>query len=321
MNEMRYRQLGDSGLTVSVVGLGCNNFRARTSDEHARAVVDAAIDRGITLFDTADIYGGGGGSEELLGEVLGARRDQVVLATKFGMAMPDAGPEARGSRRYVRKAVRDSLRRLRTDWIDLYQYHEPDGVTPIEETVAALDELVREGLVRYVGSSNFSGWQIADADWAATSDGRERFVSAQNHYSLLERGAEAEVIPACEHYGIGQLPYFPLANGVLTGKYRRGQELPADSRLAGNRPRAEKLLTEQTYDRVEALEKLAAERGVTLLHLAIGGLAAQPAVASVIAGATRPEQVHANADAGVWEPADDDLDAIDRIVPPQRPGR
>jgi aryl-alcohol dehydrogenase-like predicted oxidoreductase len=318
MNEMRYRQLGDSGLTVSVVGLGCNNFRSRTSDDDARAVVDAAIERGITLFDTADIYGGGGGSEELIGETLGSRRDSVVLATKFGMAMPGAGPEARGSRRYVRKAVRDSLRRLRTDWIDLYQYHEPDGVTPIDETLAALDELVREGLVRYVGSSNFSGWQIADADWAATRHDRERFVSAQNHYSLLERGAEAEVIPACEHYGIGQLPYFPLANGVLTGKYRRGEPLPAGSRLGGNATRAEQLLTEETYDRVEGLEKLAAERGVSLLHVAIGGLAAQPAVASVIAGATRAEQVHANADAGLWEPTDDDLAAIDAIVPTGR---
>jgi aryl-alcohol dehydrogenase-like predicted oxidoreductase len=316
MDEMRYRQLGDSGLTVSVVGLGCNNFRSRTSDENARAVIDAAIERGITLFDTADIYGAGGGSEELIGEVLGSRRDQVVLATKFGMPMPDAGPEARGSRRYVRKAVRDSLRRLRTDWIDLYQYHEPDGVTPVEETLAALDELVKEGLVRYVGSSNFSGWQIADAAWTARDRRYEPFVSAQNHYSLLERGAEADVIPACEHYGVGQLPYFPLANGILTGKYRRGEPLPAESRLGGNPERADRLLTEQTYDRVEALESLAASRGVTLLHLAIGGLAAQPAVASVIAGATRAEQVHANADAGVWEPDAEDLAAIDEIVPP-----
>jgi aryl-alcohol dehydrogenase-like predicted oxidoreductase len=318
MAEMRYRQLGDSGLTVSVVGLGCNNFRSRTSDDDARAVVDAAIGAGITLFDTADIYGGGGGSEELIGEVLGSRREQVVLATKFGMPMPDAGPEARGSRRYVRKAVRDSLRRLRTDWIDLYQYHEPDGVTPIEETLAALDELVAEGLVRYVGSSNFGGWQVADADWTASTGGYERFVSAQNHYSLLERGAEAEVIPACERYGVGMLPYFPLANGVLTGKYRRGEPLPEGTRLAGNKPRAQQLLTEQTYDRVEALEKLAAERGVTLLHVAMGGLAAQPAVASVIAGATRPEQVRANAEAGVWEPSIEDLATIDEIVPPGR---
>jgi aryl-alcohol dehydrogenase-like predicted oxidoreductase len=315
MSDMRYRQLGDSGLTVSVVGLGCNNFRSRTSDDNARAVIDAAIERGITLFDTADIYGGGGGSEELIGEVLGARREQVVLATKFGMEMPGAGPEARGSRRYVRQAVRESLRRLRTDWIDLYQYHEPDGVTPIEETLAALNELVQEGLVRYVGSSNFSGWQIADASWTARDRGYEPFVSAQNHYSLLERDVEAEVIPACEHYGVGQLPYFPLANGILTGKYRRGEPLPEGSRLGGNATRAEQLLTERTYDRVEALEKLAESRGVTLLHLAIGGLAAQPTVSSVIAGATKPEQVHANADAGVWEPDAEDLAAIDEICP------
>ncbi|HEV2891492.1 MAG TPA: aldo/keto reductase [Frankiaceae bacterium] len=316
MTDMRYRQLGDSGLTVSVVGLGCNNFRARTSDENAHAVIDAAIERGITLFDTADIYGGGGGSEELIGEALGSRRDQVVLATKFGMEMPGAGPEARGSRRYVRKAVRDSLTRLRTDWIDLYQYHEPDGVTPIEETLAALHELVQEGLVRYVGSSNFAGWQIADASWTARDRRYEPFVSAQNHYSLLERGIEREVVPACEQYGVGQLPYFPLANGVLTGKYRRGEPLPEGSRLGGNATRAEQLLTERTYDRVEALEKLAESRGVTLLHLAIGGLAAQPSVSSVIAGATRPEQVHANADAGTWEPSAEDLVAIDEICPP-----
>jgi aryl-alcohol dehydrogenase-like predicted oxidoreductase len=317
--DMRYRQLGGSGLTVSVVGLGCNNFRSRTSDDAARAVIDAAIDSGITLFDTADIYGNGGGSEELLGEALGARRDQIVLATKFGMPMPGAGPEARGSRRYIRNAVRASLRRLRTDWIDLYQYHEPDGVTPMDETLAALDELVREGLVRYVGSSNFAGWQVADADWAAATGGRERFVSAQNEYSLLNRAAEAELIPACEEYGVGLLPYFPLANGVLTGKYHRSAAPPDGSRLAANAARAERLLTDETYDRVEALDKLAAERGVTLLHLAIGGLAAQPAVASVIAGATSAEQVRANAAAGLWEPDDDDLAAIDAIVPPGRP--
>jgi aryl-alcohol dehydrogenase-like predicted oxidoreductase len=315
MDEMRYRQLGDSGLTVSVVGLGCNNFRARATDANAKAVIDAAIECGITLFDTADIYGGGGGSEELIGESLGSRREQVVLATKFGMEMPGAGPEARGSRRYIRKAVRDSLKRLRTDWIDLYQYHEPDGVTPVDETLAALDELVKEGLVRYVGSSNFSGWQIADADWTARTSGVTRFVSAQNHYSLLERGAEAEVTPACERYGVGQLPYFPLANGILTGKYRRGEPLPEGSRLGSNTERAKRLLTEQTYDRVEGLEKLAAERGVSLLHVAIGGLAAQPAVSSVIAGATKPEQVRANAAAGVWEPDAAALVAIDEIVP------
>lgn len=316
---MRYRQLGDSGLTVSVVGLGCNNFRSRTSDDDARAVIDAAIDSGVTLFDTADIYGNGGGSEELIGESLGSRRDQVVLATKFGMSMPGAGPEARGSRRYVRNAVRASLRRLRTDWIDLYQYHEPDGITPVEETLAALDELVKDGLVRYVGWSNVAGWQVADAEWVARTEGRERFVSVQNEYSLLDRSAEAEVIPACEQYGIGMLPYFPLASGVLTGKYCRGAQLPEGTRLAGNPQRAGRLLTDATFDKVEALEKLAADRGVTLLHVAMGGLAAQPTVASVIAGATKPEQVRANAAAGLWEPTDEDLATIDEIVPSKRP--
>ncbi len=310
MTGVRYRQLGNSGLTVSVVGLGCNNFRARTSDEDGRAVVDAAIDAGITLFDTADIYGGGGGSEELLGEVLGSRRDQIVLATKFGMAMPDAGAEARGSRRYVRNAVMASLTRLRTDRIDLYQMHEPDPMTPIEETLAALDELVREGLVRYVGSSNFAAWQVADADWTARARGHERMVSAQNEYSLLRRAAETELVPACLRYGVGVLPYFPLANGILTGKYRRGAPLPGGTRLGNNPARAEMLLTDDAFDRVEALEKYDAERGMSLLSVAIGGLAAQPAVASVIAGATKADQVRANAAAGDWEPTAGDLPGL-----------
>jgi aryl-alcohol dehydrogenase-like predicted oxidoreductase len=320
MADMRYRRLGESGLSVSVVGLGCNNFRYRCPDEQAREVVDAAIDCGITLFDTADIYGHGGGSEELLGELLGARRDTVVLATKFGMPMPDAAPdEARGSRRYIRRAVEASLRRLRTDWIDLYQVHAPDPLTPIDETLCALDELVREGKVRYVGSSNFAGWQIADADWSARIGGRERFVSAQNHYSLLHRELEADVVPACERFGVGILPYFPLANGALTGKYRRGQEAPEGTRLGGNSQRAQQVLTDETFDRVEALEAYAGERGVSLLHVAIGGLAAQPAVGSVIAGATRAEQVRANAEAGLWQPSPDDLHALDKIVPTPRP--
>jgi aryl-alcohol dehydrogenase-like predicted oxidoreductase len=311
---MRYRQLGASGLTVSVVGLGCNNFRSRTPDDEAKRVVDEAIGHGVTLFDTADIYGGGGGSEELLGEALGSRRDQVVLATKFGMPMPGATEEARGSRRYIRAAVRASLTRLDTDWIDLYQMHEPDPRTPIEETLAALDELVREGLVRYVGSSNFAAWQVADADWTARSKGYERFVSAQNEYSLIRRMAEPELIPACLRYGVGVLPYFPLANGILTGKYRRGTPLPEGTRLAGNPARAEILLNDWVYDRVEALEKFAAERGTSLLAVAVGGLAAQPAVASVIAGATKVEQVRANVEAGSWEPTPDDLRTIAGIV-------
>jgi len=319
---MRYRQLGRSGLTVSVVGLGCNNFGGRIDADASLAVVDACFEAGITLFDTADTYGNHGGSETLLGEALKGRREEVVVATKFGSDMAGGnGPDwgVRGSRRYVRLAVEASLRRLQTDWIDLYQLHQPDLVTPIEETLAALDELVGEGLVRYVGSSNFSGWQIADADWTARDRGFERFVSAQNHYSLLERDVEADVIPACERFGVGQLPYFPLANGLLTGKYRRGTPPPAGTRLGGNPTRAGEVLTEQAYDRVEALEAYAGQRGVGLLDVAIGGLAAQPTVGSVIAGATKPEQVAANARAGEWAPTAEDLAALDEVVASRRP--
>ena len=225
---MTYRQLGDSGLTVSTVGLGCNNFGRRLDQEGTTAVVSAAIDAGVTLFDTADIYGLGA-SEELLGAALGKQRENVVVATKFGMDMQGAnGPDwgVRGSRRYIRTAVEASLRRLGTDWIDLYQLHRPDPQTPIGETLAALDELVREGKVRYIGSSNLTGWQVVDADWTARSAGTERFVSAQNEYSLLERDVEEELVPACEHVGVGLLPFFPLASGLLTGKYRRGEPAP-----------------------------------------------------------------------------------------------
>ena len=237
VTEMTYRRLGDSGLVVSVVGIGCNNFGRKLDLDGTRAVVDAALDAGITLFDTADIYGEPqGGSEELLGQALKGRRDDVVVATKFGMDMnglngPDFGAAA--SRRYIARAVEASLRRLGTDHIDLYQMHEPDPGTPIDETLAALDDLVRDGKVRYLGNSNFAGWQIADADWVASSNGRSRFISAQNHYSLLERSVEAEVIPACERFGLGMLPFFPLANGLLTGKYKRGGQPPAGSRLSG----------------------------------------------------------------------------------------
>jgi aryl-alcohol dehydrogenase-like predicted oxidoreductase len=308
---MRYRQLGTSGLTVSVVGLGCNNFGRRCDLERTRAVVDAALEVGVTLLDTADVYGDQGGSERFLGEVLGGRRDQVVLATKFGAPMRGSQEQALGSRRYIRRAVEASLRRLQTDYIDLYQQHRPDSMTPLQETIAALDELVSEGKVRYFGSSNFPAWRIADADWIARSERRTRMISAQNHYSLLEREVEEEVIPACLEHGVGMLPFFPLANGLLTGKYRRGEQAPEGTRLAG-RPDA---LTEVAFDRLEALEKYAAGRGRTLLEVAIGGLAAQPAVASVIAGATRPEQVRANVAAGDWEPTADDLGALDGIVP------
>jgi aryl-alcohol dehydrogenase-like predicted oxidoreductase len=309
---MRYRQLGNSGLTVSVVGLGCNNFGSRLDLERTRAVVDAAIEQDINLLDTSDTYGNGGGSETFLGEILKGRRDGVVLATKFGSPMPGGhDDEARGSRRYIRRAVEASLRRLQTDYIDLYQHHRPDPKTPLQETVAALDELVVEGKIRYAGSSNYAGFRIADADWIANVDHRTRMISAQNHYSLLERTVEHEVIPACVEHGIGMLPFFPLASGLLTGKYKRDGTAPEGSRLVGRGD----WLTEEAFDKVEALEKLAAERDLSLLDLAIGGLAAQPAVASVIAGATRPEQVIANVNAGGWEPTADDLSAIEAIVP------
>jgi aryl-alcohol dehydrogenase-like predicted oxidoreductase len=311
---MRYQPLGDSGLVVSVVGLGANNFGRRLDLDGTRAVVHAALDEGITLVDTADIYGNQGGSESLLGEVLQGRRHEVVLATKFGMDMGGAnGPDwgARSSRRYVRLAVEASLRRLQTDWIDLYQLHQPDGITPLDETLAALDELVDEGKVRYIGSSNFAAWQVADADSIARHAGGSRYVSAQNGYSLLDRTVERELTPACVAHGVGILPYFPLANGLLTGKYRRGEAAPAGTRME------ERLhaVRDRTFDRIEAMEAYALVRDLTLLDVAIAGLAAQPAVGSVIAGATRPEQVKANAAAGEWQPTPEDLAALDAIAP------
>jgi aryl-alcohol dehydrogenase-like predicted oxidoreductase len=302
---MRYRQLGESGLTVSVIGLGGNNFGGRIGLEDTRSVVDAALDCGVTLIDTADIYGNRGASEELLGQVLVGRREHVVLATKFGMDMGD-GTVARGSRSYIRRAVEASLRRLQTDYIDLYQYHAPDGVTPLAETLAALDDLITAGKVRYTGSSNFAGWQIADADWIARTQHQARFVSAQNHYNLLQRDAEQEVIPSCANHGVGVLPYFPLASGLLTGKYRRGQAPPRGTRLAG---RASEL-TDDVFDQLEALDRFGAQRGRSLLEVAIAGLAAMPGIASVIAGATKPEQVRANAAAGAWKLSPDELDKL-----------
>jgi aryl-alcohol dehydrogenase-like predicted oxidoreductase len=318
---MRYRTLGDSGLLVSVVGLGCNNFGGRLDHARTRAVVDAAIDEGITLLDTAESYGGKGASEVALGEALKGRRDQVVLATKFGGADVGYGPAAgaRGGRKYIRLAVEKSLTRLQTDYIDLYQLHTPDPATPIDETIAALGELVAEGKVRYLGHSNFAGWQIADAAHTALGSGRAPFISAQNHWSLLERGAEQEVVPAARHFGLGVLPYFPLANGLLTGKVRKGQEIPANSRLA--EPRRAGYVTDAKLDKVEELIAWGQEQGVSILEMAIGGLAAQPGCSSVIAGATSPEQVKANAAAGEWEPEEEQLAAIDEIVPPPPPGR
>jgi aryl-alcohol dehydrogenase-like predicted oxidoreductase len=313
---MRYRSLGDSGLLVSVAGLGGNNFGRRLDVHGTRAVVDAALEAGITLLDTADMYGGGGGSEEILGEVLAGRRDQVVLATKFGHQAYDMGygvaAGAKGGRAYIRHAVEQSLRRLRTDHIDLYQLHTPDPVTPIAETLRALGELVTEGKVRYIGHSNLAGWQIADAAHAAREAATEPFVSAQNDWSLLNRSAEAEVVPAARHFGLGALPYYPLANGLLTGKVRRGQPVPRDSRMATR----EGYVTDEKIDRVEALISWAADHGVTVLDVAIGALAAQPGCSSVIAGATSPEQVKANVAAAEWVPSADELAEIDRLVPP-----
>ena len=302
---MRKRRLGSEGPEVSVVGLGCNNFGMRVDAEGTRAVVDAALDAGVTLFDTADIYGNKGGSETFLGEALEGRRDRVVLATKFGGDMGD-GTEERGSRDYIRKAIEGSLQRLRTDHVDLYQYHTPDHGTPFEETFGALDELVREGKVRYVGHSNLEAAQVEEIDALAREHGWARPVSAQNQYSLLRREAEEELLPVCEGLGLGVLPFFPLASGLLTGKYRRGQPPPEGTRLAGRND----VFTEEKFDRIEALEELARERGLSLLQVAISGLAAQPAVASVIAGATKPEQVRSNAAAGEWVPSDDDVAAL-----------
>jgi aryl-alcohol dehydrogenase-like predicted oxidoreductase len=309
---MEFRRVGNSGLVVSVVGLGTNNLGIKLDMAESRAVVHAALDNGITLFDTADSYGT---SEERLGELLEGRRDDLVLATKFGSDVRKRGLTngedwgARGSRRYITRAVESSLRRLRTDWIDLYQLHWPDPATPIEETLSALDDLVHAGKVRYLGSSNLRGWQVADAEWTARNHGFHRFVSAQNEYSLLNRGIEADLVPALEEYGIGLLPYYPLASGLLTGKYRRGEPPPENSRLA-NRPER---LTDEAFDQVEALESYAKARGVTLLDVAIGGLAAQPVVASVIAGATSREQVERNVAAGQWQPNLEDLAELDEI--------
>jgi aryl-alcohol dehydrogenase-like predicted oxidoreductase len=309
MANLPIRRLGDSDLEVPVVGLGCNNFGRRVDLEGTRAVVDAALAEGVNFLDTADIYGGAGASEELLGQVLEGRREQVVLATKFGMDMGD-GKGPRGSRDYVLQAAEASLRRLRTDVIDLYWYHQPDGVTPIAETLAALDELVRSGTVRAIGASNFSADQIEEADSVAREGGLARFVAIQNEYSLLVREAEEEVLPACERLGLGFIPYFPLASGLLTGKYRRGAQAPAGARLSG---RAQ-VASDEQFELLDALERFAGERGLSMLEVAIGGLLARPVVSSVIAGATKPDQVRANAAAARWTPSEDDIAALDSLL-------
>jgi aryl-alcohol dehydrogenase-like predicted oxidoreductase len=308
------RRLGDSELEVSLVGLGCNNFGRRLDRDGTTTVLDAALGAGITFFDTADIYGGAGESERLMGLALRGRREEYVIATKFGMEIKgaDGVPEAaRGSREYIRWAVEGSLGRLGVDRIDLYQYHEPDGRTPIAETLAALDELVGEGIVGAVGCSNFSAAELEEADRLARENGWARFVSVQNEYSLLHREIEAEVMPAAERLGVSVLPFFPLASGLLTGKYRRGEAAPAGSRLAGR----ESAGSEAELEVVEALRDYAEARGVGMVDVAIGALAAKPAVASVIAGATRPEQIAANVGALRWQPSAEDLAELDRVAP------
>jgi aryl-alcohol dehydrogenase-like predicted oxidoreductase len=308
---MEFRSVGGSGLQVSVAGLGCNNFGGRIDEKATQAVVSAALDAGITLFDTADGYGGTR-SEEFLGRALGSHRDDVVLATKFAMPLGDGPYAGGGSRRYVMRAVEASLRRLGTDYIDLYQMHLPDSKTPIDETLDALNDLVHAGKVRYVGSSNFSGWQIADAEWTARTRGFERFVSAQNEWSLLRRAVEREVVPACAHFGVSLLPYFPLAGGALTGKYRRGEPAPAGTRLAGDA--GSRWLTDTNFARIEALDAFAKDRGHTVGELAHAWLASQRVVCSVIAGATRLEQVRENVAAVEWRLSRDDLRAVDEVL-------
>jgi aryl-alcohol dehydrogenase-like predicted oxidoreductase len=310
------RRLGDSGLEASLVGLGCNNFGGRLDADATAAVLEAALEAGITFFDTADIYGGAGASERLMGAALEGRREEFLIATKFGWEMSgaeDAPAAARGSREYIRWAVEGSLRRLRVDRIDLYQYHRPDGVTPIAETLAALDELVGEGVVGAIGCSNVTVAELEEAERVAGERGLTRFVTVQNEYSLLERGIEADVVPACERLGLSVLPFFPLAKGLLSGKYRRGEAGPEGTRLAGGEAGSA-----EQFDLVEGLEAFAAERGIGLVDVAIAGLAAQPAVGSVIAGATRPEQVRANVAALRWQPSAADLAELDRIAPSAR---
>ncbi len=313
---MEFRRVGESGLEVSVVGVGCNQFGRRVDAAGAARIVHAALDAGVTLFDTADIYTRGE-SERLLGAALRGRRDEAIVATKVGGQMGEGPYTSGASRRHIRAAVEASLSRLGTEWIDLYQVHFPDPGTPIEETLMTLDDLVREGKVRYIGCANFAGWQIAEADWTAYHHRLNRFVSAQNEYSLLERRAEAEVVPAAEHFGLGIIPYSPLAKGLLTGRYRRGEPAPEGSRLAG--PQGDELLTDPNFDVVESLSAFARRKGTDLLGVAIGGLAAQPGVVSVIAGASQPEQVLANVAAAEWQPTPEDLAELDGITPSLRP--
>ena len=310
---MEYRNLGSSGLRVSLVGLGCNNFGMRLDLEQTRAVVDRAFDLGITLFDTADMYGGRGGSETQLGKILGHRRKDIVLASKFGMAMSDDGTKIGASRRYIMSAVEDSLRRLKTDWIDLYQLHQPDPLTPLDETMQALDDLVTQGKIRYIGCSNLPSWQVVESQWISKSMGLNRFVSCQDEYNILNRDIEAELIPAMQKYGCALLPYFPLASGLLTGKYKR-TEMPEGARLTDMPTFANRIyLTDENFDIVDNLHKFANKTGHSILELAFGWMASRPTTASIIAGATKPEQIDANVAAVNWVLSQSEIDEVDKI--------
>jgi len=291
---MKTRTLGRSGLQVSEIGLGCNNFGARLDEAGTRDVVHAALEAGINFFDTADVYGNKGGSEKLLGKVLGKRRDDVVLATKFASPMSDEVTRRNASRRYIMRAVEASLERLQTDWIDVYYLHWPDPLTPIEETLRALDDLIRAGKVRYIGACNLAAWQLVEADWLARELGTHRFICAQNEYSLVHRSPETELLPALAAYGLGLIPYFPLASGLLTGKYKRDERAPSDSRFAHWTGLGDRYQTADNWDRVERLESWCAQRDRSLLELAFAWLLARPEVESVIAGATTPEQIRQN---------------------------
>jgi aryl-alcohol dehydrogenase-like predicted oxidoreductase len=310
---MDYRRLGDSGLKVSEIGLGCNNFGMRIDQAGTDAVIDAAIEHGVTFFDTADVYGGRGKSEEMMGHALKGKRHKIVLATKFAMQM--GGPDKQGgSRRYIMEAVEASLTRLQTDYIDLYQMHRYDDDTPIDETLSALDDLVTQGKVRYIGNSNYTGWQIADADWTAKASHQTRFISAQNNYSLLERKVEHEVTPACAAFGLGVLPFFPLASGLLTGKYKRGEAPAEGTRLAAWGPRGAAALNDKNFDKLEAMSAWAEERGHDMLDLAFAWLLGHPVVSSVIAGATRPEQVAANATTAAWKLTPAEVEEVSKLA-------
>ncbi len=311
---MKQRSLGTSGLQVSLVGLGCNNFGGRIDLEASRKVAHKALDLGITLFDTADIYGERGGSETILGQVLGDRRGDIVLATKFGMPMDEAGVAKSASRRYILSAVEASLQRLRTDWIDLYQLHTPDPLTPIEETLRALEDLIRHGKVRYIGCSNLPAWQVVEALWTSRHLGFNAFVTCQDEYSLLVRDPERDLLPAMRAYGLGLLPYFPLACGLLSGKYKRNAPLPEGARLTATQRLADRYLTEANWQVVERLEDFCATRGRSLLELAVSWLAARPTVCSVIAGATRPEQVEQNVRAVDWALTPEEMAEVDRLT-------